>query len=601
MKFINEFKESIKKFKNNFKNTLMFELIYNAISIGILYLLSKLIFNFTLNVTGIKYLSNSTFFTWLRSPLTIIALFIAYFCWLFLATIEVTAMIRNYYSRHKLSCFNMIYLGIKDALQVFKTKSWRLIWYMTIIVLSTCSIGVFNLFKSVYIPEYIETFVTTRMFLLFILILGIITLFIYSIKWTYILYYFLIKKNDLKTATLNYKKKMQKQLVHTLGGRILFSLIFLFFLAIIIIILCSIPIIICRLFFNNNIGYEFSLNICYWVPIIILFIFQIIIVPLEFAYMSVVFNNHNVIPFFNLVNVRENRNNKKAIRQTLIIILSLLLNMIIIYSTNMEKYQMMRKTSYIPEITAHRGSSIVAPENTIPAFVQAINDNADWIELDVHETKDGVLVITHDANIKRITGKKVYVYDLTYEELEKYSIGSWINMNYQDVKIPTLEEVLQLCQGKVKLNIELKPTGHEKDFANKVINMIKKYNLQDNSYLASGKEYILKEIKTIDPNIKTIYDMMVAEGDITKFDFADVYSIEQSYISSNIIKRVHNAGKSIYAWTVNDPDAMHKLADMGIDNIVTDNPALAKKILVNDRLKEKYRFLKNIFNIEVLS
>lgn len=600
MKFKEEFIKSFNIFKKNIKNVLAFELIFNAISIGIIFILSKFIFNFTLSITGIKYLSNTTFLTWLKSPLTIIALFLSFFIWLFLSIIEISAIIRNYNSKTNLNCFEMIYLGIKDALTIFKAKSWRLIWYITIIVLLTCSIGAFNLFKSVYIPEYIETFITTRFILLILLIISLIVLFIYSNKWMYILYYFLLKKETINEAIADYKKKMKKSLSHNIIGRLLFSFVIILIFIMITFILCFIPIVLSRLLFNNDMGYEFSINVCYWIPNIIFLLFQILIVPLELAYMTVIFNDNN----FLLNNKFLHKKTKiliykTKIWQTIAIIMAIVLNLTITYISNMEKYTMMRKTTYIPQITAHRGSSIYAPENTMAAFKKAIEDNTDWIELDVHETKDGVLVVSHDANIKRITGKKAYIYDLTYDELQKYTIGSWINLNFQEEKIPTLEEVLIYCKGKVKLNIELKPTGHETNFVPKVIELIKKYNYQDDSYLASGKEYVLKEIKMIDENIKTIYDMMVAEGDITKFDFADVYSVEQSYINESLIKKVHNAGKTIYAWTVNDADSMHKFADMGIDNIVTDNPDLAKKILVNDRLKQKYTYLKYFFKFEV--
>src|SRR5574344_409354 len=252
MKFKEEFIKSFNIFKKNIKNVLAFELIFNAISIGIIFILSKFIFNFTLSITGI-----------------------------------------NYNSKTNLNCFEMIYLGIKDALTIFKAKSWRLIWYITIIVLLTCSIGAFNLFKSVYIPEYIETFITTRFILLILLIISLIVLFIYSNKWMYILYYFLLIKETINEAIADYKKKMKKSLSHNIIGRLLFSFVIILIFIMITFILCFIPIVLSRLLFNNDMGYEFSINVCYWIPNIIFLLFQILIVPLELAYMIVIFNVNN--------------------------------------------------------------------------------------------------------------------------------------------------------------------------------------------------------------------------------------------------------------------------------------------------------------------
>ena len=91
---------------------------------------------------------------------------------------------------------------------------------------------------------------------------------------------------------------------------------------------------------------------------------------------------------------------------------------------------------------------------------------------------------------------------------------------------------------------------------------------------------------------------MIAEGDISKLSYIDNYSVEQSYITSSLIDAVHKQNKKIMAWTVNDPDTIRKLADMGVDNIISDNPTLVRSILVHDRLAEKFFFLKYIFKTE---
>ncbi len=108
-----------------------------------------------------------------------------------------------------------------------------------------------------------------------------------------------------------------------------------------------------------------------------------------------------------------------------------------------------------PLVTFHRGDCTVAPENTLPAFRSAILKGGDRIELDVQMTSDGVVVVTHDSNLKRCTGKNAKVYDLTYAEVAQLDAGRWFSSRFADTRIPTLEQVLQLCRGRIGLNVEI--------------------------------------------------------------------------------------------------------------------------------------------------
>jgi glycerophosphoryl diester phosphodiesterase len=594
--YIEEIKECIKNFKKNAKQIILFELIFNAILVGTTYLLSKLIFTLSLKVNHIEYISNETFWPWLRSPITIIILFSAFTIWLFLSIIEIAAMIRNFNTSKKLNCWQMFYLGYIDAKKIFDVKSTKLTWYLTVIIPAMGALGAFNINKSVYIPEYIETYINSRPILLTLNIIFLIVLYFYSIKWIFIVFYFLLKKNDLKYATNEYRKKMKKDILHVVIGRLLITIYILLLFAIVTFLALGIIILFCKIFLSTTNGYNVSLQACYWLPYIITFIAQFISVPLTISYISIVFNKKNKL-FRRLKDafiLKKLSFNKKLV-SIFAIILAVIINSLVIYSSGLEKYQAFRKPDNIPAITAHRGASIAAPENTIAAFDEAISEKSDWIELDVHETKDGVLIISHDANLKRITGKKAYVYNLNYNEIEKLNIIT--NINYPNTKIPTLEDVFKECQGKVKINIELKPTGHEKSYVDKVLDLINQYNIKGDIEIASMNLNVLKEVKERDPDITIIYNMTIANGDISKLDFIDVYSVEESYITDDLINKVHKANKKIYAWTVNDANTIRKLADMGVDNIITDNPLLARKILVVDHLDQKYSFLHKIFNI----
>ncbi len=224
------------------------------------------------------------------------------------------------------------------------------------------------------------------------------------------------------------------------------------------------------------------------------------------------------------------------------------------------------------EITAHRGASIKYPENTMAAFRGAKKLGADWIELDVQQTKDKQIVVSHDTNLSRVTGVNKDIIDMNYSEIKKLDAGSFFNKKFKGEKIPLLKEVLEFAKkNNIRLNIELKPTGKEKNFEKQVVDLIKEYNFEDRCVVTSQVYNVLKKIKKYDKDIKTVYVMSIAIGKITDAKYADAFSIEATNVTETQVSRVHNAGKELYAWTVNKEESINKMIDMNVDNIITDN------------------------------
>src|SRR5262245_59418730 len=110
----------------------------------------------------------------------------------------------------------------------------------------------------------------------------------------------------------------------------------------------------------------------------------------------------------------------------------------------------------VVEVIAHRGSSAVAPENTLAAVDLAIRAKAHRVEFDVQLTKDGVPVVLHDETLERTTNGKGRVRDRTYKEISKLDAGSWFHADFRGERLPTLDMVLELCRGKIPVNVEIK-------------------------------------------------------------------------------------------------------------------------------------------------
>jgi len=236
-------------------------------------------------------------------------------------------------------------------------------------------------------------------------------------------------------------------------------------------------------------------------------------------------------------------------------------------------------------ITAHRGSSSGAPENTMAALEKAVEEMADRAEIDVQETADGVIVLCHDTSLKRVAGINKKVSDLTLEQIKKLDVGSWFSSEYQGEQIPTLEEVMEYAKGKIDLNIEIKNLGNSSGLPEKVIELVEKHEMQEQCVITSTNRFYLKRVKAVNPEIRTGYIISAAYGNFYSDDFIDLISIRSSFVTERMIESAHEAGKAVHAWTVNGKVEMERLKQLGVDDMITDRPVLAREILYGEEAK----------------
>ncbi|WP_170063734.1 glycerophosphodiester phosphodiesterase [Clostridium liquoris] len=241
-------------------------------------------------------------------------------------------------------------------------------------------------------------------------------------------------------------------------------------------------------------------------------------------------------------------------------------------------------------ITAHRGNSSEAPENTLSAIKYAINSGVEYAEIDVQETKDGQVILLHDNNFKRVSGYDKNIWEVNYDEIKNYDVGSHFNNKFRGEKIPTLEEVIKASKGKIKLNIEIKANGHEKNLVFNALNIIKKEDFNKYCIVTSSNYNVLKQVRKLDPSIKIGYITRVKSKGIENMD-VDIYSLDGDIVNRKFIEKAHKNGRQVYVWTINREDAMVKYINLGVDSIITDYPNRLKLII--DR-KNKQTLLGNM-------
>ena len=230
-------------------------------------------------------------------------------------------------------------------------------------------------------------------------------------------------------------------------------------------------------------------------------------------------------------------------------------------------------------IVAHRGAAGKAPENTLAAIKQAIEDRTDWVEIDVQETADGEVVVMHDSDFMKLAGNKLKIWDATVPLLTDIDIGSWFEPAFSQERVPTLKQVLELSRGKAKVVIELKYYGHDENLEQRVVDIVEDADMVSETAIMSLKYGAVKKLRELRPDWKVGLLSATAIGDLTSLD-ADFLAVAMGMASAGFVRRSHAAGKKVYVWTVNDPVSMSRMISLGVDGIITDEPEMARQVLL---------------------
>jgi glycerophosphoryl diester phosphodiesterase len=220
-------------------------------------------------------------------------------------------------------------------------------------------------------------------------------------------------------------------------------------------------------------------------------------------------------------------------------------------------------------IIAHRGASGLEPENTIRSFKKAEQIGVDMIELDVRSTREGELVISHDATLKRIFGTGQSISQMSLKQIKEVSIAA-------GREIPTLDEVIENIN--CDIDIDVKVHGIEKQLMAK----LKKFSHK--VLISSIYPGVLKKIRALDEKVNL--GLIVGRGELHLLPILNrlaknlnLYSIHPKYmiVYKSSIAVLRQTKRKIFVWTVNEPHEYERVAQLGVDGIITDCPHLFKK------------------------
>lgn len=229
-----------------------------------------------------------------------------------------------------------------------------------------------------------------------------------------------------------------------------------------------------------------------------------------------------------------------------------------------------------PYVIGHRGASGEAPENTMASFELAVEQQADLVELDVHLTSDGVLVVIHDFAVDRTTDGHGLVMDLTSAEVRGLDAAARFPGGFRRQVVPTLDEVLEWARGHVAIAIELKSGPvHYPGIESRVAETVERHGMSDNTVVISFDHTILLKLKRAFPGIATgaLYACApVSPSSLAMAAHSDALLPHWGDLSRDMVEDAHMNGLAISTWAVDEERDMGWVMSMGVDAIATNYP-----------------------------
>jgi|LGOV01.1.fsa_nt_gb glycerophosphoryl diester phosphodiesterase len=567
-----EFKESAFVLKNNISRFIKYQIATKILLSIFLIPMFYWIASTLMKSKGYYYLTNGLLQKFLLSPQGIIMMLLGLAFGLMIILIEFGGLILISYqsisNKEESSFFNILKYCLYKMKYILSIDGLFVVFYLFIIIPLINSDFKISVFKQLKIPGFIMDVINAN--ILYQIYLSILTVIfvIFAVKWIFTLPIILLDSGKVKHPLRESGKLIKNNFKYIFK----YAIFVMFFNVIIFSLISSLLLLILPKFYFD------------------------IILPSTIS-IGLTLTSFIVAPFYAIlftklyINIKgeENIEISLVVKGKISIIDKLMSNMklcitlfviaVIIMSVFTYSFiDKVDKMKYDVKITAHRGSSIDAPENTLSAIEAAVNNGADFVEIDVQETKDSKLILLHDKSFKRTTGIDKSPWELTLNEIKQLDAGSWFDAEYKDEKIPTLEEVIEYSKGKINLNIEIKTDKHNENLVSEVVRVIKENGIIDTCVVTSIDYEALEEVEKYESEIKTGYIMFIALGDLNKLNI-DFYSIEETVVSKKFINNAHRIGREVHVWTINTIESMGNVLKLGVDNIITDNVNELKQLI----------------------
>lgn len=229
------------------------------------------------------------------------------------------------------------------------------------------------------------------------------------------------------------------------------------------------------------------------------------------------------------------------------------------------------------KVIAHRGASGERPENTLSAYRLAVAQRADMIEIDLHRTRDGAIPITHDESLRHLGGRGE-IADASWAEIRALDAGD-------GERVPSLQEVLDELGGQIPFNLELKVStrGPYPGLEAATLVEVQKRGLLARTLFSSFYDAVLAELRAqrADARLALLISRRSAAGWSTRAKalHAEALNPELALVTPELVRAAHDEGLAVYVFTVDAPDAMRRMIDLGVDGLFTNHPERLRRLL----------------------
>lgn len=603
-----QFWVGMRRLTAHWKPLILFEILWKLVTLLVIAPACAGLIQLAIHLAKLKYLTTSNLLQFLRSPWTIlllaVLLLLAALYTLFEIAAVCTCFRQSRFQKVRTTLGRMVRSGLQSVQHFFRGGGPFLVLHLLVLIPLMQFSATSGIFTAMGIPDFLAYYMTKKEFLLPIYVAAIILCCLLSVRWVFSSVLFTQNQCSYRSA-----RATSVQLVRGRFWQTFFSVLVwnCCYFAALLVFLCMITVVVLmviRATGSDDLIMSQAMRILKLLIQIVLWSFSFFATPICMAHLTALLEKRCVqMPEVVLPEpIPLSRSAKPFRRSTAVLtaccftVAALGLNLSYVYSVFTGKANFRLALFQNPTVMAHRGLSADAPENTLYAFSDAISVGADFIELDVQQTRDGVLVVMHDSNLKRTTGVNKDIWDVDYADIQNLDAGSWFDPAYANARIPTLEETLQFVDKRAKLNIEIKPTKHGSDTLEQdVAELITQYQYTDACYVTSFSYGSLKKVKEVNPEIRTGYLMSVAYGQFYSLKYADAFSLNKVFVTSQVVNAAHQQGKQIFAWTVNSMSEVRSLCNLHVDSIITDDPVMVQNVISRDSTGETLRSVLDYF------
>ncbi len=586
------FSNMLKHVTFNFKTLLLFEVFYRILGVVVFFPLSRFLFSLSVRVMGESYITNRMLFDYITRPSTIGFLFVLLVVlsvYLVIEMIYLSLLFEYGYQKEKITLRELLPAGLSKVRGVLKRYHALMVLpaFLFFIVVELLQFA--GVAATVALPQYFLDNLDALPYLRYVFYGFLVLLFVLFVETAFILHQFVLEKNPLKTAIRKHRnilKRNRLRFVLDFGVlNVLLNLALYGFYMLLVLLLAAIVF----LTFGQQLVLGIVLTVLYAVYVVVGIVATFVLIPINYALIYTWYKRSHpekqTLPekkqwFSYQMSPLKKLWLKRAF--ALFAFVALIVNFFSVYSVVAADRSSLEYWHH-PDIIAHRGASMDAPENTLAALEKAIEQRSDYVEIDVHLSADDVPVLMHDFTVGRTTNavRNFRVDELTFEQLRGLDAGSWFSEEFEGERVPSLREAIELVDGRAKMLIELKPSGDK--IVEETLELMEAYDLYDDAKIMSFDPDHLRRVKEENPDVETVMLVTRVFGSTTALignDNYDHFAIEATYLmeNQNLLDRIHRRDKLVYVWTVNSESRLETLTELGVDGIITDVPVLAREV-----------------------